>query len=114
MALVDEIVLHLKAGNGGDGIVAWLHEKGKEFMGPAGGDGGKGGDVYLSAVRDIGRLSSYRYGNTFGAPHGKKGEGKGRHGKSAEDLVLEVPVGSFITNQVSGRTYELLNDGGGV
>ena len=67
MAFVDEITLHLKSGAGGNGVVSWLHEKGKEFMGPAGGDGGRGGDAYLKAVRDISRLTSYRYGNLFAA-----------------------------------------------
>lgn len=111
MALVDEITLHLKAGNGGNGVVSWLHEKGKEFMGPAGGDGGKGGDVYFKAVRDIARLSSYRYGNLFVAESGGAGQKKSRHGKDGEDMELEVPVGSVISNKKTGRTYELLSPG---
>ncbi|MEK7088000.1 MAG: GTPase ObgE [Patescibacteria group bacterium] len=111
MALVDEITLHLKAGDGGNGIVSWLHEKGREFMGPAGGDGGKGGDVYLRAVRDIGRLASYRYGNLFTAERGKNGEGKSRHGRNGTDIELDVPVGSVVTNNATGRVYELLNEG---
>lgn len=111
MALVDEIILHLKAGNGGNGVVSWLHEKGKEFMGPAGGDGGKGGDVYFKAVRDIARLSSYRYGNLFVAESGGAGQKKSRHGKDGDDRELEVPMGSVITNKKTGRTYELLTEG---
>ncbi|HBV00792.1 MAG TPA: GTPase ObgE [Candidatus Taylorbacteria bacterium] len=111
MAFVDEITLHLKAGAGGNGIVSWLHEKGKEFMGPAGGDGGKGGDVYLRAVRDIGRLASYRYGNLFVAGRADSGQRKSRHGKNGKDLELEVPVGSVVTNKVTGRVYEFLNEG---
>ena len=51
---VDDITLSLRAGKGGDGVVRWRHEKGKEFGGPSGGNGGKGGDVYAIAVRDIG------------------------------------------------------------
>lgn len=109
--LIDEITLHLKAGDGGNGIVAWLHEKGKEFMGPAGGDGGKGGDVYLTAVRDIGRLASYRYGNLFGAGRGGHGQGKSRHGKGGTDILLEIPVGSVVANMSTGRTYEFLTAG---
>ncbi len=111
MAFVDEITLHLKAGDGGSGIVSWLHEKGKEFMGPAGGDGGKGGDVYFLAVRDIARLAGYRYGNSFHAGRGSPGQGKSRHGKNGEDLVLEVPIGSVVTNQKTGRVHELLREG---
>lgn len=110
MALVDEITLHLKAGAGGNGIVSWLHEKGKEFMGPAGGDGGKGGDVYLKAVRDISRLTSYRYGNLFAAGRGGDGQRKSRHGKNGEDIELEIPVGSVVTNTITGRTYEFLKE----
>lgn len=110
MAFVDEVVLHLKAGDGGSGLVAWLHEKGKEFMGPAGGDGGKGGDVYFKAVRDMGRLASYRFGNLFSAGRGGHGEGKSRHGKDGTDLELEVPIGSVITNKKTGRAYELLTE----
>lgn len=110
MAFVDEVTLHLKAGDGGNGALAWLHEKGKEFMGPAGGDGGRGGDVYLYAVRDIGRLSSYRYGNTFSAGRGAHGEGKSRHGRDGKALELEVPVGSLVRNIRTGRVYELLKE----
>jgi len=111
MAFVDEIILHLKAGDGGNGVVAWLHEKGKEFMGPAGGDGGKGGDVYARAVRDISRLSAYRYGNYFVAGRGGHGEGKSRHGKDGDDIEIEVPIGSVLRNERTGRTYELLAEG---
>lgn len=111
MALVDEITLHLKAGNGGNGIVSWRHEKGREFMGPAGGDGGKGGDVYVKAVRDIARLSAYRYGNLFVAGHGWSGQGKSRHGKGGDDIEIEIPIGSLVTNKTTGRVYELLADG---
>lgn len=111
MAFVDEITLHLKAGDGGNGIVSWLHEKGKEFMGPAGGDGGKGGDVYFKAVRDIARLASYRYGNLFAAGRGGAGERKSRHGKDGADVELEVPIGSVITNRKTGRAFELLKEG---
>lgn len=111
MAFVDEITLHLKAGDGGNGIVSWRHEKGREFMGPAGGDGGKGGDVYVKAVRDIARLSAYRYGNLFVAGRGGHGQGKSRHGKGGTDILIEIPVGSLVTNQMTDRTYELLTEG---
>ncbi|OHA20421.1 MAG: hypothetical protein A2849_01430 [Candidatus Taylorbacteria bacterium RIFCSPHIGHO2_01_FULL_51_15] len=111
MSFIDEITLHVKAGDGGNGIVSWLHEKGKEFMGPAGGDGGKGGDVYFRAVADISRLGAYRYGNLFAAGRGGDGMRKSRHGKNGEDLELEVPVGSLILNKRTKRVYELLRDG---
>ena len=108
--LIDEITLHLKAGDGGNGIVSWLHEKGKEFMGPAGGDGGKGGDVFLKAVRDISRLGAYRYGNLFSAKRGGDGMRKSRHGKNGDGLELTVPVGSVVTNRQTGRIFEFLKE----
>ena len=80
-------------------------------MGPAGGDGGKGGDVYLKAVHDIGRLATYRFGNLFAAGRGGDGMRKSRHGKDGNDLELEVPVGSVVTNRVTGRMFEFLQDG---
>lgn len=111
MAFVDEITLHLRAGDGGNGIVAWLHEKGREFMGPAGGDGGKGGDVFIKAVRDVGRLASYRFGNTFAAGQGGHGQGKSRHGKDGADIQIEAPIGSVIKNRATGREYDLVTEG---
>ena len=60
MAFIDELKLHIRAGKGGDGVVRWLHERGKEFMGPAGGNGGPGGDIYARAIRDIGILNNYK------------------------------------------------------
>jgi len=111
MAFVDEIVLRLKAGDGGNGIVSWLHEKGKEYMGPAGGDGGRGGDVYLKAVHDIGKLASYRFGNLFAAGRGGDGMRKSRHGKDGNDIELQVPIGSVVVNRVTGRVFEFLKEG---
>ena len=111
MAFVDEITLHLSAGNGGNGIESWLHEKGKEFMGPAGGDGGKGGSVYLKAVRDMSRLSGYQLGNLFSAEKGGDGQRKSRHGADGKDILIELPIGSLAENRATGRVYELLKEG---
>jgi len=111
MAFTDEVTLHLRAGDGGNGIVSWLHEKGREFMGPAGGDGGRGGDVFVVAVRDLSRLAGYRFGNIFTAGRGGDGMRKSRHGKDGKDIVLEVPVGSVVTNRVTGRAFEFLKEG---
>lgn len=108
---IDEMKIKAVAGKGGDGVVRWLHEKGKEFSGPAGGDGGTGGDVYFSAVRDIHKLAEYRNRKEFLAERGEDGRSKSQHGASGEDLVIEVPVGSVITNLESGEKYELLSEG---
>lgn len=106
MAFIDELKIHIKAGNGGHGVVRWLHEKGKEFLGPAGGNGGKGGDVYARAIRDIGVLGAYKNLKEIEAPKGADGENKSRHGKNGQDLYFDVPVGSVITNlQTGGKVF---------
>jgi len=103
MAFVDEIVLYVKSGKGGDGVERWRHEKGKEFSGPSGGNGGKGGDVYARAVRDLAMLARYRAVKEFSATSGEDGRRDSMQGKNGEDFYLEVPVGSTLTNQ---RTLE--------
>ena len=110
MAFVDEITLHLKAGNGGDGVVRWLHEKFKEFGGPSGGNGGRGGDVYLVAVRNVALLARYRAEKNFEAKKGEDGGGGGMHGGAGNDLILELPIGSIVTNTETHRSYELLEE----
>src|SRR3989304_2469773 len=107
MAFVDELKICAKAGRGGDGVVRWLHEKGKEFGGPAGGDGGKGGDVYAECVRDIHILSKYRHQKEFRAEDGRPGEGASRHGQSGNDLFIKLPHGSVITNLETGEIISL-------
>lgn len=111
MAFVDELTLHVRAGRGGDGVVRWLHEKGKEYSGPAGGNGGAGGDVYLRAVRDINLLGRYRGEKGFAADDGNAGENQNRAGKQGSDITIDLPVGSVITNQTTGEVHELLQDG---
>ncbi len=108
---VDEITLHLKAGKGGDGVIRWLHEKFKEYGGPSGGNGGKGGDVYIKAVRNVSLLSKYRNEKSFEAKNGFPGERLGKHGGGGEDFVLELPVGSLVSNLETKRAYELLEEG---
>lgn len=104
---VDEITLHLKAGRGGDGVERWLQEKGKDKGGPAGGNGGKGGDVFALAIRDIGILASYRQVKSFEAGPGGAGMKNTWHGKDGEDIIVRFPVGSRITNLTTGHVFEL-------
>jgi len=111
MAFVDEIQFHAKAGNGGTGVVRWRHEKGKEFAGAAGGNGGKGGDVYVRAIRDINVLARHKATKTFSASHGAAGANWSRQGKSGEDCTIDLPIGSIVRNLDSGRTVELTADG---
>lgn len=108
---IDEIKLDLKAGRGGDGVVRWRHEKGKELSGAGGGDGGRGGSVYFKSIRDIGALRRYRNKKSFSAVSGAPGSKNSMHGLDGDDLVLDVPVGSIITDKKSGKVYELLKEG---
>ena len=107
---IDEIKFHIKTGRGGDGVVRWLHLKGKEFSGPAGGNGGRVGDVYVRAVRDIGLLSKYRHTDKFEAENGESGKSKSQHGKNGEDLFVNLPIGSVVSNIKTGKKVELLKE----
>lgn len=111
MAFIDELTIYAKAGRGGDGVVRWRHEKYKEFMGPAGGDGGKGGDVYALAVRDIAALVSLAHKRDYKAQDGNPGGNNSRTGKGGEDLTIALPVGSIITAPDLNRRWELAEDG---
>ncbi len=111
MAFVDELTFDAAAGKGGDGVERWLHEKGKEYSGPAGGNGGNGGNVYMRAVRDLNLLARYRGEKRFDAPSGADGENSNRHGKGGEDLIIDLPIGSLVRNLATGEQYELLEEG---
>ncbi len=111
MAFIDEVEFHVKAGKGGDGVVRWLHEKGKEFMGPAGGNGGKGADVYVEAVRDISILVNYRNTKVLEAENGGNGNKKSMDGKNGDDLIIKLPIGSVVYNKDTQQSFELLKEG---
>ncbi|MAQ59412.1 GTPase ObgE [bacterium] len=108
---VDEITIYAKAGNGGNGVVRWRQEKFRPKGGPAGGDGGHGGDVYVEAVKDLNYLSKYTGNKEFTAENGGNGLKNSLEGKNGEDLYIKVPVGSRITDVARGRRFELLTDG---
>jgi len=108
---IDEIKFYAKAGHGGDGVVRWRREKFIDKGGPNGGDGGRGGDVYAVAVSDIHLLSKYKHKKQFEAENGFDGAGGSRHGKDGKDLIIELPVGSIITNIESGGSVSLDNRG---
>lgn len=107
---VDELKIKAAAGNGGDGVVRWNREKFKPNGGPAGGNGGNGGSVFLRAVRDLNRLAQYTGSKEFKAEDGEEGRGNSQHGKNGEDLYIDVPIGSIITDLQSGRTFELFEE----
>ncbi|MDP3955636.1 MAG: GTPase ObgE [bacterium] len=99
MAFVDELTIYAKAGSGGNGVVRWRHIKSKEFGGPAGGNGGNGGDVYAVGVRDIHILEKYPARKSFLAECGEDGRNDDEFGKNGDDLLIEFPLGSIITNK---------------
>jgi GTP-binding protein len=111
MAFIDELKIHIKAGTGGDGVVRWRHEKGIEKAGPAGGNGGKGGDVYVRAIRDIGVLGRYKNIKEFSAENGKAGMKKSMHGRNGEDLIIDLPIGTILTNLETREEFNLIEDG---
>ncbi len=97
MTFVDEMKLHIKAGHGGNGVVRWLHEYAKEFGGPSGGDGGRGGDVFIRAIADTFYLRKYAHKTEFFAEDGAFGSGNSCDGKDGEDLYIDMPIGTIIT-----------------
>ena len=111
MALVDELTILARAGKGGDGVVRWLHLKGKEYSGPAGGNGGNGGDIYIRGVRDISLLGRYRGEKKFEAENGGDGESYNRDGKGGKNLIIDLPVGSIVHNTATGEVHELMAEG---
>ena len=111
MALVDELTIYARGGKGGDGVVRWLHEKGKEYSGPSGGNGGDGGDVYVRGVRDVSLLSRYRGEKRFAAGNGADGGNQSMHGKRGLDYIVDVPVGSLIHNKETGEVHEIMEEG---
>ena len=111
MALIDEMKIHMRAGRGGNGVVRWLHEKFKEYGGPVGGDGGRGGDVYVRAVRDAFVLARYKNTKEFRAKDGQAGGGNSKHGSNGDDFHIELPIGSVITNKSNGEVYRLDEEG---
>ncbi len=108
---VDEVRLAISAGNGGDGVVRWRHEKFKPQAGPAGGNGGRGGDVVFRAVRDIAALGRYVGVSSLSAPSGEAGQGGSKHGKRGDDLIVDVPIGARVTDSENHRSVELLTEG---
>ncbi len=100
---VDKVKIFVKGGKGGNGAVAFLREKYRPKGGPAGGDGGKGGDVILVATEDKHTLLDFKYKRHFRAGRGEHGKGKNQKGKDGEDVVLYVPVGTVVRDAESGE-----------
>lgn len=109
---VDYAVITVEAGTGGSGAEAFRREMGVPRGGPSGGNGGRGGDVFLRGDKQLATLLDYQYQNLYRAERGEHGQGKSRFGKDGEDLVLRVPVGTVIKDAESGEVIgEIVEDG---
>lgn len=110
MAFVDEVQIYAQSGKGGDGVIRWLRTKETARGGPSGGDGGKGGDVILVGVRDLSALAQYRHEKKFYAQDGEAGKGELKHGANGVDMLLKVPVGTFVRIDATGEEYEVTKE----
>ncbi|RMG31176.1 MAG: GTPase ObgE [Gammaproteobacteria bacterium] len=103
MKFVDEAIIRVAAGDGGNGCVSFRREKFIPFGGPDGGDGGDGGDVWLVATESLNTLVDFRYDRTFRAGRGENGRGRNCTGKRGEDCVIRVPVGTVVYDEETGE-----------
>ncbi|MBJ2155630.1 Obg family GTPase CgtA [Variovorax sp. IB41] len=112
MKFVDEAFIDIAAGDGGNGCVSFRHEKYKEFGGPNGGDGGRGGHVFAVADSNLNTLVDFRYSRRHEARRGEHGMGSDMFGAAGDDITLKVPVGTIISDAETGEVlYELLTEG---
>lgn len=109
---VDEVKVYVKAGDGGNGLVAFRREKYVPKGGPAGGDGGHGGNVIFEVDEGLSTLMDFRYNRHFTANRGENGMSKGKHGKDADDLVVPVPPGSVVYDDDTGHLIADLTEHG--
>lgn len=98
---IDKAILDVCAGNGGNGMVAFRHEKYIEKGGPSGGDGGRGGSVYFIGSSSINTLLEFKYRKKIVAPNGENGKGKQCYGKKGEDIYVKVPLGTIIYDEIN-------------
>src|SRR5262245_53440073 len=99
MKFLDQAKIYIRSGNGGAGAVSFRREKFIEYGGPDGGDGGRGGHVFIEAVDGLNTLIDYRYQQHYKGPTGGHGMGKSRHGADGKDLVLRVPTGTQVLDE---------------
>ena len=112
MQFIDEITVTVKAGDGGDGAIAFRRERFRPRGGPSGGDGGKGGDIILRADRSLGTLIDLKYKNRLESRRGQNGGGKDCHGRGSESLIVRVPVGTAVHDADTGDLIgDLVDDG---
>lgn len=102
MKFIDNVTIDVASGAGGNGIVAWRREKYEPMGGPAGGDGGRGGDVVLEASEDLNTLLEFRYNARYVAQDGERGRPKNQHGKGGKPLIMKVPCGTVVRDANTG------------
>ena len=112
MKFVDEAIIEVRAGKGGDGVASFRREKYVPRGGPDGGDGGRGGSLYARADRNLNTLIDYRYARIHRARDGEDGRGADQYGKSAPDVELRVPVGTVVSDLETGETIADLDRDG--
>jgi GTP-binding protein len=110
--LVDSVDIELRAGDGGDGVIAWRREKFVPRGGPDGGDGGRGGSITVQASHNLDTLSSFRFRKTFKAERGHNGANKRKSGPAGQDLELLVPVGTRVISLSDNRVMADLSESG--
>jgi GTP-binding protein len=112
MKFVDEAIIDIAAGDGGNGCVSFRHEKYKEFGGPNGGDGGRGGHVFAVADASLNTLVDFRFARRQEAKRGQHGMGSDMFGAAGDDIVLKMPVGTILIDAETDQVlYELLEPG---
>lgn len=112
MKFVDEAFIDIAAGDGGNGCVSFRHEKYKEFGGPDGGDGGRGGHVFAVADPNLNTLVDFRFSRRHEAKRGQHGMGSDMFGAAGDDITLKMPVGTIISDVETGEVlFELLTPG---
>lgn len=112
MQFIDNTKIKLVSGKGGNGMVAWRREKYVDKGGPAGGDGGNGGDIYLVADEGLSTLLDFKFRSIFKAENGENGGIKGMHGRCAKHLYIKVPLGTVVTDDKTGKIIANLTEQG--
>ena len=110
MAFVDKARIEVQAGGGGKGCESHYRDKYMRYPRPDGGDGGKGGDVYVVGTRDLGLLFKYRHEKEFRAENGGDGKKDSYHGANGEDITIKFPIGSILKNLDTGEELQIMNE----
>ena len=110
MQFIDKVKIKLKAGNGGDGIVAFKREKYNPLGGPSGGDGGKGGSIIFKADSNKSTLLDLKYSKLIRAENGDNGKTNNMYGESKPDVIVRVPIGTIVKDLSTGNIIADLNE----